>query len=181
MKKLKKPSCAMLVAIMLLTNSNGVFAYANTHNQKSIINTEEQVNTSSNKNLKSSDSEIINIPDENLVKSINKKLGKPIYSDITKSELESFEELDIGYSQISNLEGLQYCINLKKLDLSANDIEDLEPISNLKNLESLRMFANNKTDKKDEIFKTFSQYHPDRRQYRHTGLAGGQLGGRTDA
>lgn len=153
MKKLKKPSCAMLVAIMLLTNSNGVFAYANTHNQKSIINTEEQVNTSSNKNLKSSDSEIINIPDENLVKSINKKLGKPIYSDITKSELESFEELDIGYSQISNLEGLQYCINLKKLDLSANDIEDLEPISNLKNLESLRMFANNKTDKKDEIFK----------------------------
>ena len=36
-------------------------------------------------------------------------------------------------------------------------------------------------EKKDEIFKTFSQYHPDRRQYRHTGLAGGQLGGRADA
>lgn len=98
--------------------------------------------------------EIVNIPDENLKKAIYMELGKDINTSITKAELETITSLDSGYSknayndvgQIENIEGIQYCINLKELVLYGNNISDISILSELTNLEELSLGGNNISD-----------------------------------
>ncbi len=64
-------------------------------------------------NEKVKGSEIIDIKDINLKRAINEQLRKKdLDADISKSELESLKRLNVHESNISNLDGLQYCINL---------------------------------------------------------------------
>ena len=104
--------------------------------------TEKEVNNISD--VKSA--EIINIPDDNLKAALNKILDKDKKADITNHELESLESLRLGYEDIRNLEGLQYCINLTSLDLTGNEIIDIGDLSGLKNLKTLTL-SENKIDK----------------------------------
>lgn len=56
--------------------------------------------------------------------------------------LEDFEEFEMAYSGLESLDGVEYCIHVKILDVSNNAISDIEKLWNLKNLEEL-YFANN--------------------------------------
>lgn len=56
--------------------------------------------------------------------------------------LKHLEELDIRRNDISSLDGIQECINLKNLLLSSNNIIDMTPISNLKHLKHLNIADN---------------------------------------
>ncbi|MBT9683092.1 leucine-rich repeat domain-containing protein [Pseudoflavonifractor sp. MCC625] len=47
---------------------------------------------------------------------------------------------------IHSLEGMQYAVNLKSLDLSENSITDLSPLAGLENLTYLELDRNNITD-----------------------------------
>ena len=54
--------------------------------------------------------EVVNVPDEYLVKALNKALGKE--GNLTIGDMRTLEHLDVGYGVVS-LEGLQHAKNLK--------------------------------------------------------------------
>nr|WP_015141796.1 leucine-rich repeat domain-containing protein [Clostridium perfringens]AFV15083.1 Internalin A (LPXTG motif) [Clostridium perfringens] len=98
---------------------------------------------------------IVNIPDNNLKKVLNKSLNKSENSDLTVKDLESIEYLYGIAENISNIEGLEYCKNLKILSLQNNDnskkenfntITDLSPLKYLKNLVVLDLRNNKISD-----------------------------------
>lgn len=61
---------------------------------------------------------------------------------ITKKMMEEFTTLNLPWANIFALDGLEYAVNLKNLNLSNNFVEDLNPIKNLKNLEDLNVNNN---------------------------------------
>jgi Leucine-rich repeat (LRR) protein len=85
---------------------------------------------------------IVNIPDKNLKKAINKELGQDENSHVTKSQLESFKSLNLGRLSIKNLEGIQYCTNLIYLNLSFNEIKDIGHLQHLTKLFTLNLDSN---------------------------------------
>lgn len=56
--------------------------------------------------------------------------------------LEDIEEFELSSSDINDLDGIQFCIHAKSIDLSNNRITDLEPITGLKNIEELNLSDN---------------------------------------
>lgn len=89
---------------------------------------------------------IVNIPDKNLKKGINKELGQNENSDVTKSQLESLKSLNLGRLSIKNLEGIQYCTNLIYLNLSFNKIKGIGHLQNLTKLFTLNLDSNTIND-----------------------------------
>ncbi|WP_026106366.1 leucine-rich repeat domain-containing protein, partial [Clostridium saccharoperbutylacetonicum] len=74
-------------------------------------------------------------------KNINKLEG-----DITEDDLINLTELSIGHysdeQYITSIEGIQYCENLKKLELIEIGIRDISLLKNLKKLEYLDLSNN---------------------------------------
>lgn len=56
--------------------------------------------------------------------------------------LEDIEEFELSSSDISNLDGIQFCLHAKIIDLSNNRISDLSPLTGLTNLEELDLSDN---------------------------------------
>ncbi|WP_053433614.1 leucine-rich repeat domain-containing protein [Sporosarcina globispora] len=83
-------------------------------------------------------SEIVNIPDKNLHKAIIEQLKK-LPSDLTVEDMEQLRTLDLQNTMITNLEGLQYAVNLESLHIGSNEITDLTPLSSLINLKILNI------------------------------------------
>ncbi|MFW0731895.1 toxin Cry1Ac domain D-VI-related protein [Enterococcus raffinosus] len=94
------------------------------------------------------------ISDKNLKKSLNEKLGQNQEEGITVSQLKTISELDINNKNITSIDGLQYCTNLKKLVIGNfinqtkenNSISDLSPLKNLSKLNILIAGGLNITD-----------------------------------
>ena len=83
--------------------------------------------------------------DPNLEAAIREELDKPL-ERITAEDLAALTELRAAYRDISNLAGIQYCVNLRYLDLDANQISDLSPLSGLTNLQFLYLIHNQISD-----------------------------------
>jgi Leucine-rich repeat (LRR) protein len=87
----------------------------------------------------------VTFPDPNLEDAIRDTVGKsegPIYT----SDLEHLTVLDAVGSDISDLTGLEYCVNLYALYLYTNNISDISPLAGLNNLETLALTNNNISD-----------------------------------
>jgi Leucine-rich repeat (LRR) protein len=56
--------------------------------------------------------------------------------------LEDIEEFELSSAGICDLDGIQYCVNAKVIDVSNNDITDLTPLTELSNLEELNLSDN---------------------------------------
>ncbi|MFB6318620.1 leucine-rich repeat domain-containing protein [Saccharicrinis sp. FJH54] len=56
--------------------------------------------------------------------------------------LEDFEEFEMAYSGLESLDGVEYCIHAKVLDLSDNRISDIGNLWNLQHLEELYLGNN---------------------------------------
>ena len=93
--------------------------------------------------------EPVNFPDENLEEAIRDAIGKQS-GDIYPSDLEGLEGLDAPDNGITNLEGVQHCVDLKELDLgkydTSNNISDISALSELTNLRDLNLGGNEITD-----------------------------------
>lgn len=120
---------------------------------------------SKNENI---EDETVYFPDANLKRAVNIALKQQVNDEISKYKLGKLESLNVVNQNISNLEGIQYCIGLKRLDLqdnkikdisklsnltqltalelNLNEIEDISPIANLTNLESFGINGNNVSD-----------------------------------
>ena len=122
-------------------------------------------------NAYAADSDIVNIPDENFKKILNKKLGvSDTSADITEGQLKNIEYLSIEDAYIVNITGIEYCINLYKVkfddcdnlsDISSigkltklqflyiynsKNISDYSSLANLTTLKILELYNNNITD-----------------------------------
>ena len=56
--------------------------------------------------------------------------------------LEDWDEFELAAADISDLDGIQYCIHTKIFDLSENYISDLTPLESLINIEELNLSDN---------------------------------------
>ena len=90
----------------------------------------------------------ITFNDENLYGNIQMLINNYIKNDsklqiiASKNEIENIESIELEGKGISYLRGIECFINLKKLDLSNNNIEDLAPLSQLENIEYLNLNSN---------------------------------------
>ncbi len=84
---------------------------------------------------------LVSIPDPNLEAAIRHRIGKP-QGPILISELEELTSLSASDKNITDLTGLEYCINLTDLYLSHNQIIDVSPLSSLTNLVALTLSDN---------------------------------------
>ncbi|MGF7186468.1 Leucine-rich repeat (LRR) protein [Desulfitispora alkaliphila] len=84
---------------------------------------------------------VIEIPDANLEQVIRDELNMP-RGDITENDMAIITSLSTSGLDISNLEGLQYAVNLNTLNISRNEIEDISVLSSLINLKNLYIWDN---------------------------------------
>jgi len=88
----------------------------------------------------------IAFPDEKLGVAIRDALGKPPGEDITAAELARVVVLRASKRDITDLSGIERCVNLTVLRIEANQISDLTPLSSLTNLTKLWLFINQISD-----------------------------------
>ena len=91
--------------------------------------------------------EIISIPDMKLAAAVRKSLRLAEESPITNHDMLNLVSLrSSNSSQITDLTGLEYALNLKRLPLGNNQIVDLTPLSELKYIRYLHLGRNQITD-----------------------------------
>ena len=90
--------------------------------------------------------EIISIQDPELKSVLNGILGQAPHEKISKAQLAQIEKIESKNRNISNLDGLQYCISLSWLNLNGNQISDVSSLSNLNNLSILNLNGNRISD-----------------------------------
>ncbi len=88
--------------------------------------------------------DFIGIEDINVEIAIRAETGK-FNGDLTLEDFQAVTELNLENKDISDLQGIQYLTNLKKLYLRGNNIKFIEPLKNLTNLEVLAL-NNNKIE-----------------------------------
>lgn len=89
--------------------------------------------------------DIVYFPDKNLENAIREAINKPEGS-ITGSDLQNLTYLDASNRNITNLEGLQRCSNLRELFLFQNQINSISPLAGLTSMSILSLGFNQITD-----------------------------------
>ena len=89
-----------------------------------------------------SESSPVTIPDANLRAAIERKLGKASGATITVAEMSRMDRLAANNVGISDLTGLEFAVNLKRLHLSDNNLTDISALSGLTNLTALGLSSN---------------------------------------
>ncbi|AEX51733.1 putative surface protein [Rahnella aquatilis CIP 78.65 = ATCC 33071] len=84
----------------------------------------------------------VTIPDPALNELLHVACDVPLGTPLTSDDLASLSTLDASNSGITDLEGMQYCINLLNLNLSDNEIKDTTPLIGLTLLISLNLSEN---------------------------------------
>ena len=83
----------------------------------------------------------VSFPDSNLEAVIRKAIAKP-KGPILISDLERITRLSCKARGITEVKGVEHCINLTELDLSGNSISDILRIASLTKLTHLNLRAN---------------------------------------
>lgn len=105
-------------------------------NKNNVIASEQ---SGSNKNVQ------ITIKDENLEKKIRTILG--VYKrNLTSQDMEKIVSIDLNHNDIQTLEGIEYCVNLKNINLTSNNVKDIEPLKDLTKLEYINLHDNDVED-----------------------------------
>ncbi len=90
--------------------------------------------------------ETVTFPDENMEAAIRDALGKATGEAITPAELAGLTEFAATMQGITDLSGIEYCINLTVLNIWGNPISDLSSLASLTNLTTLNLMGNEISD-----------------------------------
>lgn len=131
MNKKKKGTIIALSSVFMLSS------YGNVNAQEVVNPTNVMVQDLNN---------IVEIPDTHLKAALNRELGQAIDSNITVQQMRTIENLDASAEEITNLEGLQYAVNVKMINLRGNKISDIHQLNSLTNVTSLDLGNNDITD-----------------------------------
>ncbi len=114
-------------------------------------------------------SSVVFFPDPVLNSIIRNKIGKPV-GDIYASDLTPIATIQNNWptsdaSKISNLEGIQYCTNLKAFEIISNNVSNIGQLATLVHLQVLKIWYNNVSDLRPiqnltEIKKLYIDYNP---------------------
>lgn len=88
----------------------------------------------------------IMFPDKDLETIIRNTLDKPSGEKISSVDLAKLKKLSIKNSGVSDLTGLEYCINLTSLEIREALVTDITPLSSLTNLTHLSLCNNQISD-----------------------------------
>lgn len=113
---------------------------ADSSNNALTINNTREIVANFRVNIEESDS-IVLFPDANLEAIIRAKIEKPT-DPIQEEDLRAVETLLVPGEGIESIEGLQYCPNLRELDLRSNMVSDISQLSDLNQLEILLLNEN---------------------------------------
>lgn len=89
--------------------------------------------------------DIVTFEDANLEEVVRDSIEKPT-GDILKSDVKSITALDARNKSITNLNGIENLIYLKRLDLSSNQIDDISNLESLTRLTTLNLNNNQSID-----------------------------------
>ncbi|MBC1332936.1 MucBP domain-containing protein [Listeria booriae] len=90
---------------------------------------------------------IVTFPDKTVEREVRVETGVYGTTPITQEAMKKVKKINIGYSDVKSLEGLQYAVNLTYFYATANDIQDITPLANLSKLQIIIMTGNhNLTD-----------------------------------
>ena len=82
------------------------------------------------------------IPDSNLRAAVGNMLGKAPGAPLVPAEIATLTEFYAPEASIGDLTGLEFAINLIRLNLNDNSISDVSPVSGLTNLTALYLDSN---------------------------------------
>ena len=88
--------------------------------------------------------EPVHIPDPRLRAAVEFALDKEAGAAITQADMASLESLNALKSGIRDLTGLEFAINMIKLELRGNQVADVSSLKGLTNLKQLRLGTNRK-------------------------------------
>ncbi|HKK20942.1 MAG TPA: leucine-rich repeat domain-containing protein [candidate division Zixibacteria bacterium] len=88
---------------------------------------------------------VVTFSDAALEGAIRDAVAKPT-GDIYKSELSALDSLIAEDEGISDLAGIEYCINLSKLNLTDNNVSDIAPLAQLVGLRDVNLQGNSVSD-----------------------------------
>jgi hypothetical protein len=88
---------------------------------------------------------VVHFPDPGLEAAIRDAIDKPT-GDILQSDLVWLKTLAAGNRSISDLTGIESCVNLTRLELNGSQISDLTPLAGLTNLGRLELIGNQISD-----------------------------------
>ena len=85
---------------------------------------------------------VVSLPDAALAGAVRQALGLTAGSDILRSQLRSLDEVRAENLGITDLDGLEYAVELGFLRLSGNAIDDLAPLAGMADLAELELNGN---------------------------------------
>ena len=88
----------------------------------------------------------ISVPDKNLKKAIQEKLGLNPHANITDRDMKTFRSLKLEDKGITNISGLEHATELEHLLLGRNKISNYAPLAQLSKLKRLFLWANGIND-----------------------------------
>jgi Leucine-rich repeat (LRR) protein len=93
---------------------------------------------------------VVIFPDPVLNSIVRSQIGKP-FGDIYPSDLTPIATIQNNWptsdaSKIANLEGIQYCVNLRTLEIVDNDVATITQLASLTHLQTLNLWSNNVSD-----------------------------------
>ncbi len=86
------------------------------------------------------------IPDANLRAAIEEALGKAPGASIATQDMARLTRLEADEKGIRHLTGLEYAINLERIEFRRNEISDLSPLVGLTRLNNIKLRGNRITD-----------------------------------
>jgi cell division septation protein DedD len=85
-------------------------------------------------------------PDKNLEMAVRIALGKLSNQEITEADLMSLRSLDAAKRGVTDLTGIEHCLNLRHLYLNGNLFSDISALASLTNLKFLNIGGNSVSD-----------------------------------
>ncbi len=90
--------------------------------------------------------QVVNIPDANLRAAIEGHLGKEEGAQITREEMATLHRFRADGRKIGSLTGLEFAVNLERLELRRNLITDIAPLAGLVALDNIKLRDNQISD-----------------------------------
>ena len=92
-------------------------------------------------------SDVVDIKDKNLLKAINNQLGRgEVMDSVTVADMESLTVLNAQERNISSIEGIEYAVNLRELNLGSNKLANISSLRSLTQLTKLYIYDNQISD-----------------------------------
>lgn len=83
------------------------------------------------------------VSDGSFYTAVKRKMYGSMNMEFPSYYLEDYDEIDMAEYDIENLDGIEHCVHVIKLDLSGNNLMEINELSQLKALEELYISGNN--------------------------------------